>query len=89
MDLDKFNRTLTLLCPTCGGTQFETDANEISDSLFRCKSCQREVTKQELIDENRENITENIKEIGQGVREEVANELKRAFAGIKNIKIRI
>lgn len=86
MDVSKYNRQVTLLCPTCGGTQFEHE--EGSFEVARCASCQRETTKDELIRENSENISKHVDEMGSELTEELSKELTRAFSGIKNIKIR-
>ncbi len=90
---DKYGRSVTLLCPTCGGSQFAYD--EGSDEIMgivKCASCDREMTKDDLIQENREIISENAKEIGHEVVRDLAHErkksLKKSFQGSKNIKIK-
>lgn len=93
MSPDKYNRQVTLVCPTCGGNQFETiDDVEKSTAIVKCISCNREFTKDELIRENRENIDENISEIKKQAVEDARKELKeafkRAFKGNKNITIK-
>jgi hypothetical protein len=45
------------------------------------------LTKDELIHENAENISEHVKEIGQKVGDDITNELRKAFSGLKNFKI--
>jgi predicted RNA-binding Zn-ribbon protein involved in translation (DUF1610 family) len=93
MDTEKYNRSVTLLCPTCGGTQFSpTSPDNIESKLQRCVSCGREITREELIRENSENIDEHIKELEKEVTKDVADELKKqlasAFNGSKIIKIK-
>ena len=93
MDTDKFNRQVNMLCPTCGCDQFEFEggAGEALE-MAKCASCGREMTKDELINENSENISEDAKELGEEAVKEVADEfrksLKKAFRGSKNIKIK-
>ncbi|EJG0271464.1 hypothetical protein DC877_RS06125 [Vibrio parahaemolyticus] len=57
-----------------------------------CASCGREFNKDELIQENSENIDEHLSEIKEEVLKDVQDELrktlKKAFSGSKNIRIR-
>ncbi|RUO18006.1 hypothetical protein CWE08_12075 [Aliidiomarina iranensis] len=93
MNSEKYDRNVSLHCPTCGATQFEYDETlEDDHSMVRCISCDREVTKAELIHENSENINEHMEEIGKQAADDVAKEmrksLKKAFRGNKNIKFK-
>jgi uncharacterized Zn finger protein len=91
MDSEKYNRSIVLSCPTCGNTDFETSEDE-NNPLVRCVSCNRETTKDDLINENGENIDFNVDEISDEVLTDVSNNLskmlKNAFKGSKNIKIK-
>ena len=93
MKISKYDRNVTLICPTCGGNQFET-GDDIDESMapVRCISCNRELTKDELIRENAANIEEHASEIGKEVVDDFAKEmkksLKKAFRGSKNMKIK-
>lgn len=93
MDTEKYNRSITLLCPTCGCTQFKSSETTNSESeLLICASCGRELTRDELIRENSENIDEHVKEIGKEVTDEIGRELKKqlaaTFKGNKFIKVK-
>jgi uncharacterized Zn finger protein len=94
MDPNKYPRNIALICPTCGGTQFEYDEINMDDenAVVRCISCDRKMTNGELIQENSENIDKHAEEIGQEVLNDAAKELteglKRAFSGNKYIKIK-
>lgn len=93
VDADKYKRQVNLFCPTCGSDQFEFD-NGTGETieLVKCASCGREILKDQLIQENSENISEHVKEIGQEVVKDAAAEmrksLKAAFRGSKYIKIK-
>jgi predicted nucleic acid-binding Zn-ribbon protein len=84
MDKSKYDRNVTLVCPTCGGTQFEyEDDTDGDEAIVRCIGCDRELTTAELIDQNAENLEENAKEIADEVVKDYQRELdrmlKRAF----------
>lgn len=87
MDSEKYNRSIVLNCPTCGNTDFETSEDE-NNPLVKCISCNREMTKDDLINENGENIDVNVEEITDEVVEDLSKMLKNAFKGSKNIKIK-
>lgn len=93
MNTEKYNRSIALLCPTCGNTQVASSKPEDGESeLLMCASCGREIIRDELIRENSENIDGHLKEIGKEATENLALELKKqltsAFKGSKFIKIK-
>lgn len=93
MDAEKYKRTLGLMCPTCGCTEYSTVASDDTESqLLRCASCGREIPQDDLIQENSENINEHMEEIKKEVTKDVATELKRqlssAFKNSKFIKVK-
>lgn len=90
---EKYQRSIGLQCPTCGCTDYEYEQGvDETIELAKCASCGRELTKDELIHENSENIHEHASEIGKKVTEDLAKELKeslrKAFRGNKNIRIK-
>ena len=90
---DKYNRSVSLLCPTCGSDQFSHDGADAQTSvLLTCGNCGLEISKDDLIRANSENVQEHVTEIGQAVVKDLQRELheslKKAFRGSKNIKIR-
>ncbi len=93
MENEKYNRKVSLLCPTCGSTNFdyETGVDETIE-VVKCASCGRSLTKDELIRENSENIQEHLSEIKDQVTKDMTKEmketLKKAFHGNKNIRIK-
>lgn len=93
MDASKYNRSVVLLCPTCGGTQFEAmSVDDVESPLQKCATCDREITRDELIRENSENIEVNLEEVKKQVTEDVTKEvrerLSKAFKGSKFFKIK-
>ena len=83
MDSEKYDRSITLLCPTCGNSQLETQDDDQEKEMIRCPSCDRTMTKEELIRENGETIDANVDEIKEAVLDDVKNMLEKAFKGFK------
>ena len=93
MNTERYNRRVSLLCPTCGSDQFEFDHGvDESIEIAKCASCGREINKDNLIQENSENINAHSEEIGREIVKDVAKDLraslKKAFRGSKHIKFR-
>lgn len=93
MDTEKYNRTLSLRCPTCAGDQFEFEHGvDETIELATCAACGRVLTKDELIRENSELIDAQVNEIGAEMVKDAAAEMRRAlknaFRGSKSFKIR-
>lgn len=93
MDLEKYNRNIALTCPTCGCSNFSYDEGSGETiQVMICASCERELTREELIQENSENSEEHLsemkKEIVQDVADELRKSLKKAFSGNKNIRLK-
>jgi uncharacterized Zn finger protein len=76
MDSEKYSRSIVLSCPTCGNTDFETSEDE-NNPIVKCVSCNRETTKDDLINENGENIDFNVDEIADEVLTDVSNDLSK------------
>ena len=90
MDSDKYSRSITLHCPTCGGTDFASASTE--SEVVKCANCALELTKDDLIGRNQENISAHTDEIKREVVADLEKHLKKslvdAFRGSKNIKIK-
>jgi len=78
MNLDKLNRSVVLLCPTCGNTEMESlnGPHDVSD-LFKCNSCELTMTKYELLNSNQENINTNLDEMKKLAVKEIKSELEK------------
>jgi CRISPR/Cas system-associated protein Cas10 (large subunit of type III CRISPR-Cas system) len=91
MDAEKYNRTISMLCPTCGGTQFAQSKSD-AGPIETCARCGRSVSREELIRENSENIAEHVNEVKREVvkdaQKEIRDMLKKSFGRNKNLRIR-
>ena len=80
------SRNITLLCPVCGTSQFES-LNEGSEAFgdasdqaqYKCSDCGSIFTKEQLLEENSEKIDIAINEIKDDALKELDKELKKAF----------
>jgi uncharacterized Zn finger protein (UPF0148 family) len=92
MDAEKYRRSVSLICPTCGCDQFEYDGNAETGERMKCAKCLREFTREQLIEMNRENVSEHVEEMKQEIMKDVAKEfretLRKSFVGSKSIKLR-
>lgn len=77
-----------LICATCGSdSNFEFNEDK---SYIKCKFCNREYTGgySELLELNQETIEKTKEQIVKDAKEEVLNQLKKAFINNKNINIK-
>lgn len=92
MDAEKYSRAITLLCPTCGSTDLTAQGADDGAQIAVCSSCGLEVSRDDLIRENSENIAAHVSEIGQQLSRDFAAEmkksLKKVFSGRKNFKVK-
>lgn len=93
MNLNKHNRHVEMHCPSCGNTQLEALIGvEEATQLIKCPSCSYEMTKDELINGNAENLSVNAQEMAKEVLPDIAKEIKKqlqaAFKNSKNIKFK-
>ncbi|MEK9496001.1 hypothetical protein V2H77_05970 [Photorhabdus sp. P32] len=86
---EKYNRNITLLCPVCGNTEME---HSEEFEIVKCVGCGKELTKDELIQENGLSIDDHVdeikKELTKDIQKQFNNMLKQAFKGNKNIRIK-
>lgn len=80
MDEQKYDRRIALLCPTCGCDLFETEKGvDETIELIKCPSCKREFTKDELIEENSENISAHSDEVEKEILKDITSDFKKLF----------
>jgi transcription initiation factor TFIIIB Brf1 subunit/transcription initiation factor TFIIB len=83
----KYDRSIGLVCPTCGGTEF---AHDTSDSgPVRCAGCDLELSRDDLIASNGEHIKSAVDELKKEVVKDLKDQLRKAFGGSKTFKVRL
>ena len=78
MDAEKYSREIKLLCPTCGGTTFEYEEGGTVE-LVKCVSCEREMTKDELMRENSESVSEHMEQVKEEFVKDGANKVTESM----------
>lgn len=76
MDSSKYNRSISMKCDTCGGTDFEREEPITDDTIFKCTNCEREYVRTDLIELNQASIDSEV----DAVKKEVVGDLT---AGLK------
>lgn len=87
MGADKYSRSVSMRCSTCGSKDFEFDA-EVQDGPIRCSACDRVFTREELIRENGALIDEHVDEVKNEIVDDLRASFRKAFAGSKYIKLK-
>jgi len=84
-----FDRSVSMQCSTCGGTQFEYEAET---GPFRCVGCDRSFTREELLRENggpiNNEVSEMAAEVGKHARDELRKSMRKALSGSKHFKLK-
>ena len=90
VDASKYDRTIHLNCPTCGGTEFESDSSHPDDDekIVKCPTCGYSTTQGELIAANSENIDSYVEEIKGQLAKDITKSFQAAFKGNKFIKFK-
>ncbi len=81
-------RTISLQCPTCGGTEFEGVEDEAPEASVECTTCHRSTAREQLIDDNAEHIAIQQKEMLDSITKDVEKDLRDALRGNKYFKLR-
>lgn len=82
---DDIKRSVEMQCSTCGGTQFEF---EDKAGPFRCVGCDRTFTREELMRENGSRVESELEDMTSGIVKDARDQLRKAFSGSKNFKIK-
>jgi hypothetical protein len=84
-----FNRSVSMQCSTCGGTQFEYEAEA---GPFRCVGCDRSFSREEVLRENGLPIDNEVGEMASDAakyaRDELRKSMRKAVSGSKHFKLK-
>ncbi len=72
---DDYNRTVSLQCPTCGGTNYEMD----NRPQLVCAKCGLEISEEALKEANGARIESVVDEVKGEIFKDVRADLKKAF----------
>ena len=89
MDDERYSRSVRMVCSTCASGDFDFESE---DGPYRCTSCDRVFTHEELVRENGHIIDPEVEEMGAEVLKDAEKEidamLRKAFSGSKHIKFK-
>jgi len=71
----KYDRTISMQCPTCGGTDFKQDDSPI----VKCATCEREMSKDELREANGARIEAEVEDVKKQIFEDIKADFAKAF----------
>jgi len=77
MDSEKYNRTVSMRCATCAGTDFEFDPE--TDGPVRCVRCDRSYTREELKQLNADAIESAVSDVVSDVKKDLSDTLRKAL----------
>jgi len=93
MNAEKYNRQIALLCPTCGNRDFQLNCDgECTEGTIVCPSCNRTMSRAELLNENGETVDIALEDVSSAVLEDAEVEIRKmlidAFKGCSNVRIK-
>lgn len=87
MTSGKYDRSIGLHCPTCGGTQFQYDEHDEVAPVV-CPSCGLTISRTDLISANGDNIGAHVEQVKEEVVVDIRKQLRDAFKGNKFFKVK-
>lgn len=73
---DNYDRSISLQCPTCGGTKFEQDEIEI----VKCFRCERTLNQTELRESNARLIEAELDDLKTQILKDVKADIRKIFS---------
>jgi hypothetical protein len=80
MSGSKYDRSVTLICSTCGASEFEYDKDDEAAPI-RYVTCDRVFLRDELLGENSEVVAAAVDELKSEVVADVSKKFRDAFRG--------
>lgn len=77
--MKNYSRVVNLQCPICGSVDFiiENESNDVIQAT--CKLCNRTLSKDEVMQNNSENINTHINEVKEEIIDDITNTFKSIF----------
>ena len=82
---DKYSRSVSMQCSTCGGTRFEFEGKA---GPYRCVGCDRTFTREELMRENGGRVDDEVEAMKGEIVKDLRAHLHKAFSGSKHIRFK-
>jgi uncharacterized Zn finger protein (UPF0148 family) len=73
---DNYDRSISLQCPTCGGTEFEQD--EIG--IVKCFRCERTLTQTDLRESNGRLIEAELEDLKTEILKDLKADIRKIFS---------
>jgi hypothetical protein len=84
-----YSRSLSLLCPTCAGAEFEFDSEEDDTTrTYHCQGCGLKFSHDEIMTSNSARIDAEVEQIKSEVLDDIQKDLRNAFKGLKGWKVK-
>lgn len=87
------SKKVSLLCSVCGNSQFTAldfegkEFLEFSEApIYKCSDCGREISREQLIEENQEMIDANLNDMKKEAVSELKKELKKSLGKLGKIR---
>lgn len=84
------SKKISLLCSVCGNSQFmalDCNGEEFLEvPVYKCSDCGREISREQLIEENQEMIDANLNDIKTEAVNELEKELQKSLGKLGRIR---
>ena len=79
-----YDRSISLLCPTCAAAEFEFDA-DLDEAVreYACMSCGLKLSRDEILKSNGASISAEVDKADLEILDDVKESFRKAFKGLK------
>ncbi len=77
-----YDRSVSLLCPTCAATAFSFDETQPKETrVYLCNGCGNAASHADIMDSNAERLSEAVEELKSELISDISDGLKKALKG--------